>query len=199
MKKNEDICNIKPILGHEVAYKVFHCIGYFRQLKEAIFITFTLQNYEFIGHGLLSNLLSRQTINKAKITLITTPPPPPEIRGIKLFFEKLDLLENLNHNGIKIFLNEKLHAKVYLFHDNQNVTTTIVGSPNLTTGGFGVWRNPDKGLLELALITNNPKLYKEIMNFIKYRFITKKDTLEFNKWLQLNRVRIAYWKSRRKL
>jgi len=180
---------IKPITGDVVANEVLNCISSFRQLQEAYIMTYTLQNYDFFGHGFLTSLLSRQITNGANVTLVTTPPPgKPEKNNFK---KKLLLLEELDRYGICLQLNENLHAKVYLFLDDKQVKTTIVGSANLTNRGFGMRGRPINNLLELALITNDPDLYHQTLSMVDNNFIQIKETEDFNTWRTKNYHKIA--------
>ena len=47
-------------MGDDVAKEVLQWIGAFRALKEALVISFNMQDYDFWGHGRLSDLLRRQ-------------------------------------------------------------------------------------------------------------------------------------------
>ena len=118
-----------PVLGHEVALEVLQCIGAFRLLKEAFIISYNMQDYDFWGNGRLSMLLRRQLANGARIILMTTPPSGKG--NNQAFKDKFTLLEELDRNGVDIYLHDRLHAKAYLFLDDRTVKTTVVGSANL--------------------------------------------------------------------
>jgi phosphatidylserine/phosphatidylglycerophosphate/cardiolipin synthase-like enzyme len=180
---------IEPIMGDEVALGVLNCIGSFRQLQEAFITTYTLQDYDFLGHGLLSTLLSRQITYGAKITMVTSPPEGKPHKS--KFKSKLSLLEQLDRFGVDIQLHENLHAKVFLFLDSRQVKTTIVGSANLTHRAFGVRGHPKGNLLELALITNDPGLYHQTLSKVDTKIIKEKDTVDFNTWRIKNSSKIA--------
>ncbi|MCK4830228.1 phospholipase D family protein [bacterium] len=189
MDNNRSRPYLAPILGHEVAMEVLRCIGAFRLLKEALIISYNMQDYDFWGHGRLSSLLRRQLANGARVTLMTTPPPG---RGSnKAFKNKFILLEELDRNGVYIYLNEMLHAKAYLFLDNRELKTTIVGSANLTEGGFGLRKAPADSWLELALITYEPKVHHLVSEVIQNKLIGNSRTSDFSTWVAVNRKKIA--------
>lgn len=180
---------VAPILGHEVAMEVLRCIGAFRLLKEALIISYNMQDYDFWGHGRLSSLLRRQLANGAEVTLMTTPPPG---KGEKQAFkDKLSLLEELDRNGVIVYLNEMLHAKAYLFVDDREVKTTIVGSANLTEKGFGLRKAPADSWLELALIAGDPGVHYLTAEVIQKKLIDNLRTLDFATWVAVNRKKIA--------
>ncbi len=180
---------VSPITGDIVALEVLQCIGYFRQVKEAIITTFTLNDYDFVGHGLLTTLLDRQITNGAKITLLTSPPPDDGSRN--KFLRKYQILERLDRSGINVQLHDDLHAKVFLFLDNRDVKTTIVGSANLTNRGFGI-RGAPNNLLELALITSDPDLYNRTSSIVNQSFLNHINTCSFSSWRSKNQNKIAW-------
>ena len=184
---------ISPITGQAVPLEILQCIGVFRQLQEAYIITYTLQNYDFSGHGILSTLLARQITNGAKIKLMTTPPPGKPHKST--FKEKLRILEQLDHSGIELYLHDNLHAKVYLFLDDMQKNTTIVGSANLSHRGFGRPGSSQDNLLELALITNEPNIYHSVLTTIQNSFINDKMTSDFSTWKTNNHSNIAIAKA----
>jgi len=178
-----------PVLGDDVAMEVFQWIGAFRALREALVISYNMQDYDFWGHGQLSYLLRRQISNGAKITLLTTPPPGR--KGTKKAFkDKLSLLENLNQNGVEIHLNEQLHAKAYIFLDDRELLMTIVGSPNLTSRGFGV-RGTSDNWLELALLTSDPDVYQATVALVTKKLLGHSETVDFATWVISNQNKIA--------
>jgi phosphatidylserine/phosphatidylglycerophosphate/cardiolipin synthase-like enzyme len=184
-----------PILGHEVALEVLQCIGAFRLLKEAFIISYNMQDYDFWGHGRLSTLLRRQLANGARIVLMTTPPPGKGDN--RPFKDKFTLLEELNRNGVNIYLHDRLHAKAYLFLDDREVKTTIVGSANLTQKGFGLREAPEGSYLELALITGDPEVHRQTIDVIQKKLIGNLKTLDFATWIAMNREKIALAKGER--
>ena len=178
-----------PVLGHEVALEVLQCVGAFRLLKEAYIISYNMQDYDFWGQGRLSTLLRRQLANGARIILMTTPPPGKGDN--QSFKDKFALLEELDRNGVSVFLHERLHAKAYLFFDDREVKTTIVGSANLTEGGFGLREAPEKSYLELALITSDPEVHQQTIEVIQNKLIGNRMTMQFATWIAKNREKIA--------
>ena len=50
---------VTPALGDDVAKEVLQWIGAFRLLTKATIISYNMQDYDFWGNGLLSNLLIR--------------------------------------------------------------------------------------------------------------------------------------------
>ena len=178
-----------PVMGDEVAMEVLQWIGAFRALKEAFIISFNMQDYDFWGHGRLSDLLRRQIGNGAKVTLLTTPPPGKGTN--QAFREKLLLLENLNREGVDIHLHEHVHAKAYIFIDDRELSMTIVGSPNLTSRGFGVKGAPEVDLLEMALLTADPDVRIATVNLAEKRLFGNSETLDFATWVTNNHENIA--------
>ena len=178
-----------PVMGDDVAMEVLQWIGAFRALREALVISYNMQDYDFWGHGQLSYLLRRQISNGAKVTLLTTPPPGR--KGTKKAFkDKLSLLENLNQNGVEIHLNEQLHAKAYIFLDDRELLMTIVGSPNLTSRGFGV-RGTSDNWLELALLTSDPDVYQATVDLVTKKLLGHSETVDFATWVISNQNKIA--------
>jgi len=178
----------RPITGPGIALEVLQCLGYRYALKQAFIITYTLHDYEFTGHGLLSTLLRHQVTLGANITILTTPPPGKGTRAG--FRRKFDLLTALERNGITVFVNDNLHAKAYVFLDERNVETTIIGSANLTSGGFGVPTSPAKNWLEIALVTSDAGVYDATVRIITDSFLNDARTLDFASWSAINRNKI---------
>lgn len=172
---------MKPITGETVSSEIMQCIGAFRQLEKAYIISYRMQDAEFSDQVFFSRLISRQTLYGAKITLMTTP---PEGKG-QSFKDKLKLLDYLERQGVDIYLNEKLHAKAYLFLDDRKINTSIIGSANLTYSGFGLKESIHENLLELALITRDPSLYEETLSLIQKKFIDHQLTIDFSRWKNL--------------
>lgn len=181
---------ISPILGDEVAEEVLQWIGAYRTLTKATIISYNMQDYEFWGNGRLSRLLGRQLAYGAEVVVMTTPPPGKN--GHKTNFrKKLVLLEELQRNGVQIYLHERLHAKAYLFLDSRNSTRLIVGSPNLTSRGFGQQTSPSNNLLELALLTGDPQSYSSTLQVIESSLVGASATLDFASWVSQNRDKVA--------
>lgn len=179
-----------PVMGDDVAMEVLQWIGAFRALREALIISFNMQDYDFWGHGRLSVLLRRQIAYGAKVILLTTPPPGKEGTG-KVFKEKLALLENLAREGVEIHLHERLHAKAYIFLDDRELCMTIVGSANLTSRGFGVRGMPQEDWLELAILTADPDVHRATVKLVEKRLVGDSETLDFAIWAAKNYEKIA--------
>jgi len=179
----------KPITGQDIALEVLQCLGYRYVLRRAFVVTYTLQDYEFGMHRLLSTLLHRHTALGADITVLTTPPPG---KGTKAAFKrKLDLLTDFVRDGITVFVNENLHAKAYIFLDERGVETTIVGSANLTSRGVGVPHSPESNLIEMALVTWDTGVYNAVVRIIENEFLNDRKTTDFATWSALNIGKIA--------
>lgn len=178
-----------PVMGDDVAKEVLQWIGAFRALREAFVISYNMQDYDFWGHGRLSDLLRRQIGNGAKVTLLTTPPPGTGAN--QAFKDKLWLLENLNREGIEIYLHDRLHAKAYIFTDDRELCMTIVGSANLTSRGFGVRGVPEDNLLELALLSADPDVHRATVDLAKKRLLGDLETLDFATWAANNYEKIV--------
>ena len=180
---------VTPCLGDDVAKEVLQWIGAFTLLNQATIVSFNMQDYEFWGDGALSNLLIRQLAYGAKITVMTTPPPGNSGRR-NSFKSKLRLLEQLDKNGADVYLHPNLHAKAYLFQDSMKSEMVIVGSPNLTSGGFGRRGSNTPDLIELALLTKDPLVYSSTAKLIETDLIGNSGTLAFATWAANNRSKI---------
>jgi hypothetical protein len=180
---------IEVLDGGEVALEVLQAIGYRTTLKTATIVSFNMQDYDFWGHGFLSHLLLRQLSLGASIQLMTTPPPGKATS--QAFKNKYQLLSQLQKKGIAIYLNEKLHAKAYLFLDSNETTTAIVGSANLTGPGFGMTLTPHDNLVEMALLTGDSALFQEALQFVAGKILNDKRTEDFGAWFSRNSVEIG--------
>jgi phosphatidylserine/phosphatidylglycerophosphate/cardiolipin synthase-like enzyme len=180
----------RPITGQDIALEFLQCMGYRYALQQAVIVTYTLQDYEFAGHGLLSTLLRHQLVLGADIILLTTPPLGGTGQN-REFRRKLELLTTFSNDGIRVFVNENIHAKLYIFRDERDIETIIVGSANLTSKGFGQRHSPETNLLEIALITGNTGLYGAIMRIINDIFIGNTRTMDFATWSNFNIDRIS--------
>ncbi|MBA7649227.1 hypothetical protein ES703_57022 [subsurface metagenome] len=178
-----------PVMGDDVAMEVLQWIGAFRALSEAFVISYNMQDYDFWGHGRLSDLLRRQVGNGAKITLLTTPPPGKGTN--QAFKDKLLLLENLNREGVEIHLHERVHAKAYIFTDDRELCMVMVGSANLTSRGFGVRGVSQDDLLELAILTADPDVHRVTVELAKERLFGDRETVDFTTWVTENYEKIA--------
>ena len=175
--------------GGEVALEVLQAIGYRTTLKSATIVSYNMQDYDFWGHGHLSHLLLRQLTFGASIQLMTTPPPGKPTGAA--FRAKYALLSDLDKNGVQIFLNEKLHAKAYLFEDSTNTTTTIVGSANLTGPGFGMTLTPKDSLVEMAVVTADATALQRALQFVQVKIVADTRTEDFATWFSRNSVEIG--------
>jgi hypothetical protein len=175
--------------GSEIALEVLQAIGYRKVLKSATIISYNMQDYDFWGHGYLSHLLLRQLTLGASIQLFTTPPPGKPTNAT--FRSKYNLLATLDKSGVQILLNEKLHAKAYLFLDSTDQTTTIVGSANLTGPGFGMKLTPHDSLVELAMMSSHPPFLQDALTFVQTKIIGDTRTEDFATWFSRNSVEIG--------
>jgi phosphatidylserine/phosphatidylglycerophosphate/cardiolipin synthase-like enzyme len=140
----------------------------------------------------VSDLLRRQLALGAEITVLTTPPPfNPKKNPYK---DKLKLLEKLEADGIRVLLNERIHAKVYLFNDADDRRTTIVGSANLSHGGFGV-KGTAVGWHELSLVCSDNELFRKTTSLVENGMMADRETMDFATWRSLNISDIALAKS----
>lgn len=189
MSTTEDTPVVTPCLGDDVAKEVLQWIGAFRRLNKATIVSYNMQDYDFWGNGRLSNLLLRQLAMGARVVVMTTPPPGHT--GERLAFrQKLSLLEELDRNGAEVYLHTRLHAKAYLFQDD-NSEMLIVGSANLTSAGFGTRSSTHDHLLELALLIGDPLVYSSTLRVIDADLIGNRDTVDFGTWVARNRSIIA--------
>ena len=176
---------VTPALGDDVAKEVLQWIGAFRLLTKATIISYNMQDYDFWGNGLLSNLLIRQLAYGAHITVMTTPPPGTNGKK-EQFKKKLRLLEELDSKGAEVYVHPHLHAKAYLFQDDKSAEMVIVGSPNLTGRGFGTKGSATPDLLELALMTGDPRVHSSTAKVIVTDLIGNAGTLNFATWASSN-------------
>jgi hypothetical protein len=175
--------------GGEVALEVLQAMSYRKVLKTATIISYNMQDYDFWGHGNLSHLLLKQLSYGASVRLMTTPPPgKPTNNGFKL---KYKLLSELQKNGVQVFLNEKLHAKAYLFLDADGTSTAIIGSANLTGPGFGMHLAPHDNLVEMAIICGDAVIYSNANTFVDSKIVADKRTEDFATWFSKNSVEIG--------
>jgi len=180
---------VSMLHGGEVALEILQAIGYRTVLKEATIVSYNMQDYEFWGQGTLSHLLLRQLAFGASIRLMTTPPPGRPTRTA--FKDKYSLLRQLVNNGIAVYVNEKLHAKAYLFVYDQQSTSTIVGSPNLTGPGFGVRTALADSLVEMAAFSEDKAIYDIATEFVDKNILNDSRTEEFATWFARNSAEIA--------
>ncbi len=182
-------CHVSVLDGGEAALEVLQAIGYRTILRTATIVSYNLQDYDFWGHGVLSHLLLRQLALGAAVRLMTTPPPgkPTNAR----FKTKYKLLVELDKNGVKVFLNEKLHAKAYLFLDSNDAATAIIGSPNLTGPGFGMHLTPDDNLVEIAIHSDHVPIFRDALKFVDNKILNDKRTEDFSTWYSRNLVEIG--------
>lgn len=180
---------ISVLDGGEVALEVLQAIGYRTTLRTATIVSYNMQDYDFWGQGVLSHLLLRQLSLGASIQLMTTPPPGKVTsQGFK---NKYQLLSELQKKGVAIYLNEKLHAKAYLFLDSNETTTAIVGSANLTGPGFGMTLAPHDNLVEMALLTGDSTLFQGALQFVDRKILNDKRTEDFATWFSRNSMEIG--------
>lgn len=174
--------------GGEVSLEVLQAIGYRTILKSATIVSYNMQDYMFWGHGNLSRLLLRQLSFGARIRLMTTPPPGRPTRTA--FAEKYRLVSQLVRYGAEVFFNEKLHAKAYLFLDSSDVTTTIIGSANLTGPGFGLRLTPADSLVEMCVYCPHTQFFHEANQFIDTKVVNDGRTEDFATWFSKNSIEI---------
>ena len=189
MTEDSAIPVVTPCLGDDVAQEVLQWIGAFRMLNKATIVSYNMQDYDFWGEGRLSHHLLRQLAQGAHVVVMTTPPPGTGTGDA--FKEKLQLLEELDKNGAKVYLHNDLHAKAYLFRDDAESEMLIVGSANLTKKGFGAKESPDSDYLELALLTGDHLVFSSTEEVIEAQIIGHRDTLEFASWVASNGSKIA--------
>ena len=115
-----------------------------------------------------------------------TTPPPGKSGKKETFKKKLRLLEELHKKGAEVYVHPDLHAKAYLFQDDQSAEMAIVGSPNLTSRGFGTKGSSTRNLLELALLTGDALVYSATKKVITTDLIGNAETLDFATWVANN-------------
>ena len=185
MQAESSVPVVTPVLGEDVAQEVLQWIGVFRSLSKATIVSYSMQDYDFWGNGVLSDLLVRQLAHGARITVMTTPPQGKSGRNQE-FRRKLRLLEDLDKKGAEVYVHPDLHAKAYLFEDDRDDAMLIVGSPNLTEQGFGTRASGRRTLLELALLTGERLVYSSTERFIARHLLGNSGTLSFATWVAKN-------------
>ena len=175
--------------GAEVALEVLQAMSYRGVLKNATIVSYNMQDYDFWGHGSLSHLLLRQLSLGASIRLMTTPPPGRPTNNT--FKNKYALLRQLVNNGIAVYLNEKLHAKAYLFLDTKEATTAIVGSVNLTEHGFGLRSAAAANLVEMAAFSEDRTVFQIANDFVDRKIVGDSRTEDFATWFARNSAEIG--------
>jgi hypothetical protein len=181
--------SVSILHGGEVALEVLQAIGYRTVLKEATIVSYNMQDYEFWGQGTLSHLLLRQLSFGASIRLMTTPPPDTPNRNA--FKDKYALLKQLVNNGVTVYVNEKLHAKAYLFLYDKHSASSIVGSPNLTGPGFGLRGTPADSLVEMAAFSEDRSIFELANTFVDNVIVSDARTEEFSTWFARNSMEIG--------
>lgn len=175
--------------GSEVALEVLQAMTYRKALRTATIVSYNMQDYDFWGHGTLSHLLLKQLSHGAAIRLMTTPPPGKPTQNT--FRNKYKLLSELVKNGVTVYLNEKLHAKAYLFLDQTNSATAIIGSANLTGPGFGMVLAPQDSLVEMAILSADAAVHTQAEHFVDSKIVNDSRTEEFSTWFSRHSVAIG--------
>ena len=144
-----------------------------RRPQESIYIVSPfLQDYSFLGTAALSSLLLKQLASGTQVTALTTPPPGNrEKRAAKV---KYLLLKMLRERGVRVLVNDMLHAKIYLFEESSITRSVIMGSANMTTPAM------DK-LLEVAIASYNHDFYKALFQIV-IRFENDRGTMNLTRW-----------------
>ena len=181
--------SISVLDGGDVALEVLQSIGYRTVLKTATIVSYNMQDYDFWGQGVLSHLLLRQLSFGASVRLMTTPPPGKATGAA--FKTKYKLLSELQKNGVEVLLNEKLHAKAYLFLDSNGARTAIIGSANLTGPGFGMHLAPHNNLVEMAVVCDHQAVFQEAIDFVDAKIVGDTRTEEFSTWFAKNSIEIG--------
>lgn len=114
-----------------------------------------------------------------EVLLFTTP---PDLTKEREFRRKYGLLESFSVVGVRILLNDLLHAKAFCFNYGGQTLITLVGSANLTTGGLGQ-------RLELAIFSARPHVYHATMAHIRI-FERGGRTEEYLQWKRRHHLEI---------
>jgi HKD family nuclease len=146
-------------------------------------VTPYLQDVEMGSTRTVRTFVEQQAKAGTAIELFTTP---PTIKNSAEFHRKFQLLETFALLGVRIVLNDKLHAKAFCFNNGDVMMVTVLGSANLTTGGF-------YDHLELAVHSGKDAVYHSVMAHVRI-YIRDSQTSEFAVWkaknaLQLNALR----------
>jgi len=139
--------------------RIFTTFGW----KELILATPFFSDVEILGRGPVSFYISRLA-KTAEVFLITKPP--------KSHTQK-KLIRILSLSGVKVYLNELLHAKIIVAKRSPLSGLVIIGSANLTIGGL--YRN-----MELALITDDQNVLQDLNTELDRIKIKSKEADEFH-------------------
>jgi len=102
----------RPVTGREISSEV---LARFRRPQASIHIVSPyLQDYAFLGTSPLSTLLLNHLASGAQVTVLTTPPPGKKAEAQR----KYELLRRLHERGVRVLVNGRLHAKIYLFEES---------------------------------------------------------------------------------
>ena len=138
MTVQHDIPRALPVGGTDSGSLIARWLGHPR-LERAILISFAFDERlgvdEIDGSGGISLIERLETAAvAADVTLVLSREAAYATgrrgEGIRGSFQRLDVA------GIQVLLHPTLHAKIYLFAERSRVCW-IVGSTNLTAGGFG--------------------------------------------------------------
>lgn len=143
-----------------------------------IIVTPFLQDVDIEAGRTLAGLLRSQVTASTEVELFTTPPSG---KGGE-FLRKYQLLEVFRALGLKIYLNDKLHAKAFCFNNDGRLFVSLVGSANLTTAGL-------KQNLELAVFSARRQFYHSTIALVR-KFVRDRHTDEYLAWKLRNALTI---------
>jgi len=146
-------------------------INLVRPQTHIMIVTPFVQDVDFGNSRTLHTFLALQRKSDATIELFTTA---PDWDKPKEFRRKYALLETYSILGVKILLNEKLHAKAFCFNNDGTFLITLLGSANLTEGGL-------VNRLELALFSARDGVYHSVMAHVR-QFERDKSTEAYLLW-----------------
>jgi phosphatidylserine/phosphatidylglycerophosphate/cardiolipin synthase-like enzyme len=145
-----------------------------RPQSKIMIVTPFLQDVELETGRTLAKLLEAQIRTSTEVELFTTPPSGKTGE----FLRKYQLLEAFSALGLKIYVNYKLHSKVFCFNNNGQLFISLIGSTNLTTAAL-------KQRLELAVFSARDQVYHSTMALVR-KHLRDGDTYEYLSWKQRN-------------
>lgn len=139
----------------------------------------------FIGKN-IDDLIDLSMINNLKRIVLVTTFKKNNVDQIKKIKSLYSFIETLNKYGIdlNVQINNRLHAKIYLFEKDMHIIKGIITSANFTTNGL--YRNCEWGV-EIDDIYQLSKIKIEMIDLATYQTFGEDMIIKmYNKLQQLN-------------
>jgi hypothetical protein len=166
------------VLDDRLAPKIFEML---RQPDLEV-VRFVVPFVGDVTHALFGRVVKQMIAAVARgceVTIITRPPSAED----QDFQVKTRVLSELHRERIAVYLNEKLHSKVYLFKRTAQRVFWAVGSHNLTAYAHG-------GSLETSMVGyRSPEFDEAMFSYESAR--RSRDTLSYDTWQIIQRKSIA--------